>query len=156
MAEAKKALSIAEIKAKRQEFEDMIAAQMKAERPAALAHMKEQIDLFKFTAAELGLHAPAAGAAGKGGAGGSRNIGKPLKSTTTGKIGVWLNYPPTFLETEGAFTAYKGGKSIDGWLVNPADKKGKINFLKKLAKHENKQPTKEQLGDVTEAEFKAA
>ncbi|MCO8321124.1 H-NS histone family protein [Burkholderia cenocepacia] len=155
MAEAKK-LSIAEILAKRKEFEDMIAAQLEAERPAALEAMLEQIEIFKFTAEELGFHVPVAHPATRGGkAGGTRNMSKPLKSSATGETSVWLAHPPKFLEAEGAFTAYKAGKSVDAWLVNPADKKAKINFLKKLASRESKQPTKEQLGDITDAEFKA-
>ena len=48
MAEAKK-LTLADILAKRQEFEDMLAAQLKAERPAALAGVLEQIKMFNFT-----------------------------------------------------------------------------------------------------------
>lgn len=158
MAEAKK-LTLADILAKRKEFEDMVAAQLEAERPTALAAVKEQITLFNFTADELGLHsAPAkASSGGKGAsAGGTRVMSKPLKSTKSEETGVWLAHPPKFLEAEGAFAAYKSGKSIDAWLVNPADKKAKINFLKKLASREGKVPTKEQLHDITEADFKAA
>ncbi|WP_322038022.1 hypothetical protein [Burkholderia cenocepacia] len=157
MAEAKK-LTLAEILAKRKEFEDMVAAQMEAERPAALTAVLEQIKLFNFTAEELGLKVESAGkaAGGKGaGAGGTRNITKPLKSKS-GEVGVWLAHPPKFLETEGAFTTYKSGKSVDGWLADPVDKKAKLNFLRKLSSREGKVPTKDQLGDITEAEFKAA
>ena len=42
MAEAKK-LSLADILAKRKEFEDMVAAQLQSERPAALASVLERI-----------------------------------------------------------------------------------------------------------------
>jgi hypothetical protein len=63
-------------------------------------------------------------------------MSKPLKSSATGETSVWLAHPPKFLEAEGAFTAYKAGKSVDAWLVNPTDKKAKINFLKKLASRE--------------------
>jgi hypothetical protein len=156
MAEAKK-LTLAEILAKRKEFDDLVAAQLESERPAALTGVLEQIKMFNFTADELGFHAaPAKASTGsKGGAGGTRNITKPLKSKT-GEVGVWLANPPRFLESEGAFTTYKSGKSVDGWLVNPTDNKAKINFLKKLASRESKKPTKEQLGEVTEAEFAAA
>lgn len=155
---AEKKLTLAEILAKRQEFEDMVAAQLKSERPAALAAVLEQITLFSFTADELGFRAaPAAKAAGaKGGSGATRVMSKPLKSTKSDETGVWLAHPPKFLEAEGAFSAYKGGKSVDGWLVTPTDKKAKTNFLKKLSSREGKVPTKEQLGDITEAEFKAA
>lgn len=157
MAEAKK-LSIAEILAKRKEFEDMVAAQLEAERPSALAAVLEQISLFNFTADELGFHAAPAKASsgGKGGAGGTRVMSKPLKSTKSDETSVWLAHPPKFLEAEGAFSTYKSGKSVDTWLVTPTDKKAKINFLKKLASREGKVPTKEQLGEITEAEFKAA
>lgn len=156
MAEAKK-LTLADILAKRKEFEDMVAAQLQAERPAALTGVLEQIKLFNFTAAELGFKdSPAAGtssAAPKTAS--TRVMSKPLKSKS-GELGVWLAHPPKFLETEGAITTYTSGKSVDAWLVNPADKTAKLNFLKKLASREGKVPTKEQLGDITEAEFKAA
>lgn len=158
MAEAKK-LTLAEILAKRKEFEEMVAAQMEAERPSALAAVKEQIATFNFTAEELGLKAGSAAKAstgGKGGAGGTRNITKPLKSTKGDETGVWLAHPPKFLETEGCFTAYESGKSVDAWLVTPTESKAKLNFLKKLSSRLGKKPTKEQLGEITEAEFKAA
>lgn len=156
MAEAKK-LTLAEILAKRKEFDDMVAAQLEAERPAALAGVLEQIKMFNFTADELGFHAALATRSSTGGAktGATRVLSKPLKSKT-GETGVWLAHPPKFLELEGAFTTYKSGKSVDTWLADPADKKAKINFLKKLSSRESKAPTKEQLGDITEAEFKAA
>ncbi|MBV8621706.1 MAG: H-NS histone family protein, partial [Curvibacter sp.] len=95
MAEAKK-LTLAEILAKRKEFEDMVAAQMEAERPAALAAVKEQIATFNFTASELGFHAASAARSSSGakGAGGTRNIAKPLKSTKGDETGVWLAHPP--------------------------------------------------------------
>ncbi|WP_279211811.1 hypothetical protein [Delftia acidovorans] len=153
---AEKKLTLAEILAKRQEFEDMVAAQLKSERPAALTGVLEQIQLFNFTANELGFHAaPAARASSGTKAAGTRVMSKPLKSKA-GEPGVWLAHPPKFLETEGAFTAYKSGKSVDAWLVNPTDKVTKLNFLKKLASREGKVPTKDQLGDITEADFKAA
>ena len=82
-------------------------------------------------------------------------MSKPLKSKS-GETGVWLAHPPKFLEAEGAFTTYKAGKSVDAWLVNPTDKTTKLNFLKKLSSREGKVPTKEQLGELTETEFKAA
>lgn len=159
MAEAKK-LTLADILAKRQEFEEMVAAQLEAERPAALTAVLEQIKLFNFTAEELGVKASAAGktsATPKGSTGTTRVMSKPLKSKDdTAVNGVWLAHPPKFLELEGAFTTYKAGKSVDAWLVNPTDKVTKINFLKKLSSREDKVPTKEQLGDINEAEFKAA
>ncbi|ALF87503.1 MULTISPECIES: hypothetical protein [Ralstonia solanacearum species complex] len=157
MAETKK-LTLAEILAKRKEFDDMVAAQLEAERPAALAAMLEQIKMFNFTADELGFHAApdARAAAGGAKAGATRNMSKPLKSTKTDETSVWLAHPPKFLEAEGAFTTYKSGKPVDAWLVTPTDKKAKTNFLKKLASREGKVPTKEQLGEITEAEFKAA
>ena len=152
---AEKKLTLAEILAKRKEFEDLVAAQMAAERPAALTGVLEQIKLFSFTADELGFHsAPAARASSGPKAGGTRVMSKPLKSKT-GETGVWLAHPPKFLEIEGAFNTYKSGKPVDGWLVNPTDKPTKLNFLKKLSSREGKVPTKEQLGDITEAEFKA-
>ena len=83
-------------------------------------------------------------------------MNKPLKSTKGEEVGVWLAHPPKFLEAEGCFTTYKSGKSVDEWLVNPTEKKAKINFLKKLSSREGKKPTKEQLGDITEAEFQKA
>lgn len=155
MAEAKK-LTVADIIAKRQEFEDMLAAQLKAERPAALAAVLEQIKMFNFTAEELELktRSPGKNAAGKDA--GTRTMSKPLKSTKGNKTGVWLAHPPKFLEAEGAFTTYKSGKPVDAWLVTPTEKKAKLNFLKKLSSHQGKVPTKEQLGEITEAEFKAA
>ena len=157
MAEAKK-LTLAEILAKRKEFEEMVAAQMEAERPAALTAVREQIATFNFTADELGFKGGSAAKAstgGKGSAGGTRNMSKPLKSQT-GEVGVWLAHPPKFLESEGAFTTYESGKSVDAWLVTPTDKPAKLNFLKKLSSRIGKKPTKDQLGDITEAEFKAA
>lgn len=158
MAEAKK-LTLAEILEKRKEFEDMVAAHLKAERPAALAAILEQVKLFNFTAEELGFHAAPsdkASAGGTSGSGATRNMSKPLRSTKGDETGMWLAHPPKFLETEGAFAAYKPGKSIDAWLVNPADKKAKINFLKKLASREGKVPSKEQLHEISETDFKAA
>ena len=158
MAEAKK-LSLADILAKRKEFEEMVAAQLQSERPAALANVLEQIELFNFTASELGLHAAPVARAFTANASnkpaGTRVMTKPLKSTKGEETGVWLAHPPKFLEAEGAFASYKAGKSVDAWLVTPADKKAKINFLKKLASREGKVPNKDQLGDITEAEFKA-
>lgn len=156
MAEAKK-LTLADILAKRQEFEDMVAAQLKSERPTALAAVLEQIKMFNFTADELELKTASTGktsAATK--VAGTRTMSKPLKSTKGSETGVWLAHPPKFLEAEGAFTTYKAGKSIDAWLVTPSDKKAKASFLKRLSSHQGKAPTKEQLGEVTEAEFKAA
>lgn len=158
MAEAKK-LTLAEIIAKRKEFEEMVAAQLEAERPAALIAVKEQIATFNFTADELGFKGGSSGkaAGGKGAsAGGTRTITKPLKSTKGDETGVWLAHPPKFLETEGCFTAYESGKSVDAWLVTPSESKAKLNFLKKLSSRLGKKPTKEQLGEITEAEFKAA
>lgn len=63
---------------------------------------------------------------------------------------------PKILEAEGAFTAYKCGKSVDAWLVTPADKKVKISFRKKLPSREDEFPNKDQLGELTEVEFEAA
>jgi hypothetical protein len=152
---AEKKLTLADILAKRQEFEDMVAAQLKSERPAALTAVQEQIKLFNFTANELGFHAaPASRVSSAPKAAGTRVMSKPLKSKL-GEAGVWLAHPPKFLEIEGAFTTYKSGKSVDTWLADPADKKTKLNFLKKLSSREGKIPTKEQLGEITEAEFKA-
>lgn len=153
MAEAKK-LTLAEILTKRQEFEDLLAAQLKAERPAALAAVLEQIEMFSFTAEELKFKTGSTGKTAK--EAGTRTMSKPLKSTKGNKTGVWLAHPPKFLEAEGAFTTYKSGKSVDAWLVTPTEKKAKLNFLKKLSSHQGKVPTKEQLGEITEAEFKAA
>ncbi|MCA8457457.1 hypothetical protein LGN04_26480 [Burkholderia multivorans] len=175
--EAPKKLTVAEILAKRREFEEMIQAQLAEERPAALDAVKEQIATFTFTAeelgfaslevvkeiikhegwtaAELGIHVPTAGRGAGTGDKQTRVMSKPLKNKDGSETGVWLAHPPKFLDTEGCFTEYKAGKSIDAWLVNPADKKAKINFLKKLASRESKAPTKEQLGEITEAEFKA-
>ena len=158
MAEAKK-LSLADILAKRKEFEDMVAAQMESERPAALVSVLEQIKLFSFTADELGFKAGAVAktsTASKGGTAGTRVMSKPLKSTKGDETGVWLNYPPKFLEAEGCFETYKSGKSIDAWLVTRADSKAKAKFLKKLSSREGTKPNKVQLGEVTEAEFAAA
>ncbi|MBH9720556.1 hypothetical protein JAO10_09440 [Burkholderia contaminans] len=175
--EAPKKLTIAEILAQRAAFEAQIKAQLEEERPAALASVKEQIETFTFTAAELGFasleaikavihaegftadelgfHIPTAGKKAGGESGKTRVMSKPIKNKDGSETGVWLAHPPKFLETEGCYTEFKAGKSIDAWLVNPADKKAKINFLKKLASRESKQPTKEQLGEITEAEFKA-
>lgn len=154
MAEAKK-LTLADILAKRKEFDDMVAAQLESERPTALAAVLEQIKMFSFTAEELELKT---GSSGKTAAkdAGTRTMSKPLKSTKGTKTGVWLAHPPKFLEAEGAFTTYKAGKSVDAWLVTPSEKKAKNNFLKKLSSREGKKPTKEQLGEITEAEFQAA
>ncbi|ASL74297.1 hypothetical protein G7939_12585 [Ralstonia solanacearum] len=156
MAEAKK-MTLAEILAKRKEFDELVAAQIKAERPTALSAVQEQIKMFNFTADELGFPSASVPRGSTGAkARGARNMNKPLKSTKGNETGVWLAHPPKFLEAEGAFTTYKSGKSVDAWLVNPADKKAKINFLKKLASREGKVPSKEQLHDITEADFKAA
>jgi hypothetical protein len=158
MAEAKK-LTLADILAKRKEFEEMVAAQMEAERPAALTAVQEQIKLFGFTAAELGFNAPAAARTSTGpkaAAGGTRVMSKPLKSTKSDETGVWLAHPPKFLQDEGCFQTYKDGKSIDAWLVTSADSKGKANFLKKLSSRVGNKPNKVQLGEVTEAQFAAA
>lgn len=153
---AEKKLTLADILAKRKEFEDMVAAQLEAERPAALNAVQEQIKLFGFTADELGFKTGAAprSTSPASRATGTRVMSKPLKSKA-GEPGVWLAHPPKFLELEGAFTTYKSGKSVDAWLVNPTDKTTKLNFLKKLSSREGKVPTKEQLGEITDAEFKA-
>ena len=154
---AEKKLTLAEILAKRKEFEEMVAAQIESERPAALKAVQEQIKLFSFTASELGLQAAPTRTTPSAKTSGTRTMTKPLKSKDDiGLTGVWLAHPPKFLELEGAFTTYKAGKSVDAWLVNPTDKTIKLNFLKKLSSREGKVPTKEQLGDITEAEFKAA
>ena len=154
---AEKKLTLAEILAKRKEFEEMVAAQIESERPAALKAVQEQIKLFSFTASELGLQATPTRTSAAAKTSGTRTMTKPLKSKDDiGLTGVWLAHPPKFLELEGAFTTYKAGKSVDAWLVNPTDKTIKLNFLKKLSSREGKVPTKEQLGDITEAEFKAA
>lgn len=157
MAEAKK-MTLVDILAKRKEFEDMVAAQLKADRPAALAEVLEQIKLFNFTAAELGFKASSAGdtASAAPKATTTRVMNKPIKSTAGEEPSVWLAHPPKFLDTEGAFTTYQSGKSVDAWLVTPADKKAKANFLKKLASRLVKVPTKEQLGDITKEEFETA
>lgn len=153
---AEKKMTVAEILAKRKEFEEMLAAQLEAERPSALAAVKEQISLYKFTAEELELQAPTPARSSPARSSGTRAMNKPLKSTKGEEVGVWLAHPPKFLEAEGCFTTYKSGKSVDAWLVNPAETKSKINFLKKLSSREGKKPTKEQLGDITEAEFQKA
>ncbi len=156
---AEKKLTLADILAKRKEFEDMVAAQLEAERPAALNAVQEQIKLFGFTAEELGFKTGAAprSTSPASRATGTRVMTKPLKSKSDiGLTGVWLAHPPKFLELEGAFTTYKSGKTVDAWLVNPNDKVAKLNFLKKLSSREGKVPTKEQLGEITDAEFKAA
>ena len=154
---AEKKLTLAEILAKRKEFEEMVAAQIESERPAALKAVQEQIKLFSFTASELGLQAGSTRTSPAAKTSGTRTMTKPLKSKDDiGLTGVWLAHPPKFLELEGAFTTYKSGKSVDAWLVNPTDKTIKLNFLKKLSSREGKVPTKEQLGEITEAEFKAA
>lgn len=154
---AEKKLTLAEILAKRKEFEEMVAAQIESERPAALKAVQEQIKLFSFTASELGLQATPTRTSAAAKTSGTRTMTKPLKSKDDiGLTGVWLAHPPKFLELEGAFTTYKAGKSVDAWLVNPTDKTIKLNFLKKLSSREGKVPTKEQLGEITEAEFKAA
>ncbi|MDO3552069.1 hypothetical protein [Ralstonia pseudosolanacearum] len=156
MAEAKK-LTLAEILAKRKEFDEMVAAQIKAERPDALIAVQEQIKMFNFTAEELGFHsAPAPRGSSGAKAGGTRSMSKPLKSTKSNETGVWLAHPPKFLEAEGCFATYESGKSVDAWLVTPFESKAKLNFLKKLSSRLGKKPTKEQLGEITEAEFKAA
>ena len=154
---AEKKLTLAEILAKRKEFEEMVAAQIESERPAALKAVQEQIKLFSFTASELGLQATPTRTSPAAKTVGTRTMTKPLKSKDDiGLTGVWLAHPHKFLELEGAFTTYKSGKSVDAWLVNPTDKTIKLNFLKKLSSREGKVPTKEQLGEITEAEFKAA
>lgn len=154
---AEKKLTLAEILAKRKEFEEMVAAQIESERPAALKAVQEQIKLFSFTASELGLQATPTRTSPAAKTVGTRTMTKPLKSKDDiGLTGVWLAHPPKFLELEGAFATYKSGKSVDAWLINPTDKTIKLNFLKKLSSREGKVPTKEQLGEITEAEFKAA
>jgi hypothetical protein len=158
MAEAKK-LTLADILAKRQEFEDMVAAQLESERPAALTEVLQKIKMFNFTPEELEIkdRSKGKGAVGKGAApAGTRTMSKPLKSTKGDETGVWLAHPPKFLEAEGAFTTYKAGKPVDAWLVTPSDKKTKASFLKRLSTREGKAPNKEQLGAITEVEFKAA
>lgn len=154
---AEKKMTVAEILAKRKEFEEMLSAQLEAERPSALLAVKEQISLYKFTAEELEIQAaPAPAMSSPARSSGTRVMNKPLKSTKSEEVGVWLAHPPKFLEAEGCFTTYKSGKSVDEWLVNPTEKKAKINFLKKLSSREGKKPTKEQLGDITDAEFQKA
>jgi hypothetical protein len=50
---------------------------------------------------------------------------------------------------EGCLAAYDQGQSIDQWLVDPKDEQSKIKFLQKLAKKQNQEPNKEQLGDIS-------
>ena len=83
-----------------------------------------------------------------------RNTSKPIKSIAAAGTGAWLAHPPKFLKDEGCLEAYKAGKPVDQWLTNPTDKAAKGNFLWKLAKAMEKKPTKEQLGELTEADVK--
>lgn len=83
-----------------------------------------------------------------------RNSKQPIKSIADAGTGAWLAHPPKFLKAEGCLDAYKAGKPVDQWLTNPTDKAAKGNFLWKLAKAMEKKPTKEQLGELTEADVK--
>ena len=62
---------------------------------------------------------------------------------------VWRAGAPSFLKEEGCLAAYDQGQSIDQWLVDPKDEQSKIKFLQKLAKKQNQEPNKEQLGDIS-------
>lgn len=178
---APKKLTIAEILAQRAAFEAQIKAQLDEERPAALDSVKEQIATFTFTADELGFgtleavkaiikageytadelgfHIPSKGAAA--GEKQTRNVHKPIKSSATGEVSVWLANPPKFLDGEGCYKAYTEGKSIDAWLVDATKDDDKAAFLAKLMKHtakdgKEKEPTKDQLGTATLEAVKAA
>ena len=92
---AEKKLTLAEILAKRKEFEEMVAAQIESERPAALKAVQEQIKLFSFTASELGLQATPTRTSPAAKTVGTRTMTKPLKSKDDiGLTGVWLAHPP--------------------------------------------------------------
>ncbi|HDR9187983.1 hypothetical protein C6Q09_19320 [Burkholderia multivorans] len=143
---------------------EQFQATLAEERPAALEDVLKKVELFNFTAAELGFHlAPATAGKGKkaGGEGGTRQVNYTIKSTKTDEQSVWLAHPPKFLEGEGCFTAYESGKTVDGWLVHPDKADEKATFLAKLMKRtlkdgKEKEPTKEQLGTVTLEAVKAA
>lgn len=141
---------------------EQFQATLDEERPTALKDILKKVELFKFTAAELGFHLAPAGKVKKaGGEGGTRQVNYTIKSTKTDEQSVWLAHPPRFLEVEGCFTAYESGKTVDGWLVHPEKADEKATFLAKLMKRslkdgKEKEPTKEQLGTVTLEAVKAA
>ncbi|CAD9227852.1 conserved hypothetical protein [Burkholderia cenocepacia] len=145
-------------------LEEQFQASLAEERPAALQEVMKKVKLFNFTAAELGLHAPAAGGKGKGkaeGEGSTRNVTYTIKSTKTGEQSIWLAHPPKYLDGEGCFTTYESGKSVDAWLIHADNADEKATFLAKLMKRtlkdgKEKEPTKEQLGTVTLEAVKAA
>lgn len=69
------------------------------------------------------------------------------------ETGVWRAGPPSFFKDEDGLAAYEKGESIDKWLVDPKDESSKIKLLKNLAKKCGKEPTQEQLGDITSDAF---
>ncbi|MBU9118356.1 H-NS histone family protein [Burkholderia multivorans] len=151
------------LEAQKKALEEQFQASLAEERPSALEDVLKKVKLFKFTADELGFHfAPATGGKGKGKSeGGSRQVNYTIKSTAGNEVGVWLAAPPPFLKSEGCFTTYESGKTVDGWLVDPNKTEDKAKFLAKLMKHtvkdgKEKEPTKEQLGTVTLEAVKAA
>ena len=121
---------------------------------ASLFSQDEITAAFKAGGGKVGAGRAASTTGGTPAAPKVRNSIKPIKSTVTGAVTFWAAAPPTFLESEGAHTAYKEGKSVDKWLVEPSNKAQKGNFLAKMAKKHDKKPTKEQLGELTEADVK--
>lgn len=149
-------LTIEQIEAQLEKLTKLKADKLTAERTPALERVLSDIKKYSFTAQELGIKAAASKNEGEATESKPRNTIKPIKSIAAAGVSVWLAHPPKFLEAEGAHTAYKAGKSVDQWLVDPANKVQKANFLAKLAKKHEKKATKEQLGEVTEAEVTAA
>lgn len=65
------------------------------------------------------------------------------------ETGVWRAGPPSFFKEEGGLDKYEQGKLIDQWLVDTKDVSSKIKLLKNLEKKFGKEPSQEQLGDIT-------
>ncbi|HDR9187980.1 TPA: hypothetical protein QDB51_002041 [Burkholderia vietnamiensis] len=79
---------------------------------------------------------------------------KSLKSIKTGDELDWIAGSPKFLKEEGCFITYEEGKSVDAWLADPSNIENKVKFLAKLNQRFRKEPTEEQLGDVSLEAFK--
>lgn len=149
-----KELSLEELLKAQADIAAQIQKQKDSARPAALEKVKKEIELFGFTATELGFNVAAPKAEKPKG---TRNMSYPLKSSLdASKVAAWINHIPPFLTEEKCPEEYKAGKSIDKWLVDPSNGKTKAKFLVRLSELTGKAPTKEQIGAVTQEQVEAA
>lgn len=137
-------------------LEDRKTAKIKVERDPALVAVKAQIAKFSFTAAELGIKVGTATSEVKAEtpAKVTREMTKNLKSPDGTREGIWLNHMPEAIA--GVEAVYTAGKSVDEYLKDPSEKKGKMKFLFKLEQKFNKAPNEVQLGGITTTDYEAS